>query len=308
MRIFPEKYPFYRQLDMMDCGPTSLRMVAKYYGKTYSLQELRERCFVTREGVSLLGISDGAESIGLRTLAARIPFDKLAEEAPLPCIAHWNQSHFVVIYKITRNSVLVGDPSTDLVEYTKEEFLRGWRIGGTEEGIVLLLEPSQEFYEKSGDEKVDRKGFGFLFTYLRNYRKFITQLILGLTAGTILQLIFPFLTQSLVDYGINNRDIGFVYLILIAQMMLFISRMSVEIIRSYILLHLGTRINISIISDFLVKMMRLPISFFNQKMIGDILQRIGDHQRISVFLTSNSLSILFSSINFVVFGAILLYY
>ncbi len=293
---------------MMDCGPTSLRMVAKYHGKSYSLQELRTKCFVTREGVSLLGISDGAESIGLRTLAARISFEKLAEEAPLPCIAHWNQSHFVVVYKITKNKVLVGDPSSDMVEYTRDEFLRGWKSGGADEGIVLLLEPSPEFYEKNGEERVDKTGFKFLFSYLRNYKKFITQLVLGLCAGSLLQLIFPFLTQSLVDYGINNRDIGFVYLILLAQLMLFISRTSVEIIRSWILLHLGTRINVSIISDFLIKLMRLPIAFFNNKMIGDILQRIGDHQRISSFLTNNSLSTLFSAVNFIIFGIVLLYY
>lgn len=308
MRIFPEKYPLYRQLDMMDCGPTCLRMVAKYHGKTYSLQELRQRCFVTREGVSLLGISDGAESIGLRTLAAKISFDKLAEEAPLPAIAHWNQSHFVVIYKIKKNKVLVGDPASDLVEYTKEEFLRGWRSGNNEEGIVLLLEPSPEFYEQKSEDKVDKKGFMFLFSYLRNYKKFVTQLILGLVAGSAMQLIVPFLTSSLVDYGINNRDISFVYLILIAQLMLFASRTSVEVIRSWILLHLGTRINTSIISDFLIKLMRLPIAFFNNKMIGDILQRIGDHQRISTFLTNNSLNILFSGINFLIFGCVLLYY
>lgn len=293
---------------MMDCGPTCLRMVAKYFGKNYSLQDLRQRCFVTREGVSLLGISDGAESIGLRTLAAKISYEKLAEEAPLPCIAHWNQSHFVVVYKITKNKVLVGDPATDLVEYTKEEFLRGWKSGSGEEGIVLLLETSQEFYEKNGEEKVDKKGFGFLLSYLRSYRKVIVQLMLGLLAGSLLQLIFPFLTQALVDYGINHRDIDFVYLILLAQLMIFASRTAVEIIRSWILLHLGTRINVSIISDFLIKLMKLPISFFNNKMIGDILQRIGDHQRISVFLTNNSLTILFSSINFLIFGAVLLYY
>ncbi|HEX4888002.1 MAG TPA: peptidase domain-containing ABC transporter [Luteibaculaceae bacterium] len=308
MSLFSKSYPHYRQLDQMDCGPTCLRMIAKFYGKSYSLQELRSRCFVTREGVSLLGLSDGAESIGLRSLAAKIPFDKLAEEAPLPCIAHWNQSHFVVVYKITKDKVYVGDPATDIVVYSKQEFLRGWQVGSEPEGVVLLLETSREFYEKSGDEKVDRKGFAFLFSYLRDYRRVIIQLFFGLLAGSLLQLIFPFLTQSLVDYGINNRDIDFVYLILIAQLMVFASRTSVEIIRSWILLHLGTRINVSIISDFLIKLMRLPIAFFNQKMIGDIMQRISDHQRISLFLTNNSLTILFSSINFLIFGCVLLYY
>lgn len=303
-----KKYPYYQQLDAMDCGPTCLRMVAKYYGKSYSLPYLRDKSFIGREGVSLLGISDAAENIGFRTLAAKIPFEKLAEEITFPCIAHWMQSHFVVVYNINKNTVTVADPAKGIIKFTKQEFLRGWQSGNNEEGIVLLLEPTPTFFTKSYEEKSDKTGFKFLFSYLFAYKKYLTQLFIGLAVGSILQLIFPFLTQSLVDYGINNRDIGFVYTILLAQTMLFVSRTSVELIRSWILLHIGTRINISIISDFLIKLMKLPISFFNTKMIGDILQRIGDHQRISAFLTGSSLSILFSAVNFVVFGIVLLIY
>ena len=304
------RFPHYRQLDTMDCGPTCLRIIAKYHGKSYSLQSLREKSYITREGVSLLGISDAAEAIGFRTLAAKIPFDKLKEEAPTPFIAHWRQQHFIVVYDFTKTKVLVSDPAHGLVKLSKKEFLDGWlsdTTQGEETGVVLLLEPSPEFYEAE-DEKADRSGFKFLFTYLRPYKKFITQLFLGMLLGSVLQLIFPFLTQSIVDIGIQNQDLSFVTLILVAQVMLFFSRTAVEFIRGWILLHLGTRINISILSDFLIKLMKLPVSFFDTKMIGDLLQRIGDHNRIESFLTGSTLNILFSFINLIVFGVVLAIY
>lgn len=304
------KFPHYRQLDTMDCGPTCLRIIAKYYGKSYSLQTLREKSFITREGVSLLGISDAAESIGFRTLSAKMPFDKLKEEAPTPFIAHWRQQHFVVVYEFKKDKVLVSDPAHGLVKFSKKEFLDGWlsdKDKGEETGVVLLLETTPEFYNTDG-ESIDKTGFSFLFKYLRPYRKFIVQLFLGLLLGSILQLIFPFLTQSIVDVGINNQDINFVTLILIAQLMLFFSRTAVEFIRSWILLHIGTRINISILSDFLIKLMKLPISFFDTKMVGDLLQRIGDHKRIETFLTSSTLNILFSFVNLIIFAIVLGYY
>lgn len=304
------RFPFYKQLDMMDCGPTCLRMIAKYYGKHYSLQYLREHSYIDREGVSLSGISDAAEHIGMHTLAVRLDFDKLKDEVPLPCIAHWRQRHFVVVHKITRNRVHVADPAFGLVKYKKSEFLRGWvstRNEGVDEGILLLLEPTPEFYEYEG-EKLDRTGFGFLFAYLWKYQSFLVQLFLGLFVGSILQVIFPFLTQSIVDIGINNQNINFVYLVLIAQLMLFAGRTAVEFIRSWILLHISTRINISLISDFLIKLMRLPIGFFDTKMVGDLLQRIGDHRRIEHFLTNSSLNVVFSLFNLVVFALVLVYY
>ncbi|UII21881.1 peptidase domain-containing ABC transporter [Fulvivirga ligni] len=304
------RFPNYRQLDTMDCGPTCLRIVAKHYGKNYSLQSLREKSHLTREGVSLLGISDAAESIGFRTLAAKIQFDKLQEEAPTPFIAHWRQRHFIVVYGFRKNKVLVSDPAHGLVKLSKQEFLDGWLSDSeknSEIGVVLFLEPSPSFYEADG-EKVNRSGFQFLFKYLRPYKKFIVQLFLGMILGSILQLIFPFLTQSIVDVGIANQDLNFVTLILIAQLMLFFSRTAVEFIRGWILLHLGTRINISILSDFLIKLMRLPLSFFDSKMIGDLLQRIGDHSRIEAFLTSTTLNVLFSFVNLLIFGVVLAIY
>ena len=304
------KFPFFQQLDAMDCGPSCLRMVAKYYGKSFTAEFLREKSFITREGVSFLGISDAAETIGLRSMGVRISFEQLKKEAPLPCIVHWDQEHFVVVHKIKKGKVFIGDPAFGRLEYTEKEFCEHWLATvkeGEENGICMLLQPTPEFYQEP-DEKVSRTGFQFIFNYLKPYRKLVIQLLLGFLLGSIIQLILPFLTQSVVDIGINNQDIGFVYLVLIAQLVLFISRMSVEFIRSWILLHISTRINISIISDFLIKLMKLPLGFFDSKMIGDILQRIEDHGRIERFLTAQSIGVLFSMFNLVVFAIVLAIY
>ncbi|MCD4725936.1 MAG: peptidase domain-containing ABC transporter [Bacteroidales bacterium] len=303
-------FPFYKQLDAMDCGPSCLRMIAKHHGRNYSVQTLRERSHITREGVSLLGTSDAAESIGFRTMGVKIGLDKLAKESPLPCIAHWKQNHFVVIYKITKKHVYVADPAHGLIKYTRDEFLAQWastKTDGEAQGICLLLEPTPDFYKQEGEVR-NKKTFRFLFSYLKPYGKFITQLILGMILGALLQLIFPFLTQAIVDIGISNQDLGFISLILIAQLVLFISQASVEFIRSWILLHISTRVNISLISDFLIKLMKLPIGFFDSKMIGDLMQRIGDHTRIENFLTVSSLGILFSMVTLVIFSVVLAVY
>lgn len=300
-------FPFFQQYDAMDCGPSCLRMVAKYYGKHFSAEFLREKSYITREGVSLLGISDAAESIGMRSMGVRITFEQLKKEALLPCIVHWGQNHFVVVYKFKKGKVFVSDPAFGRIEYSEKEFTGHWLAtvkNGEEKGICLLLQPTPDFY-KEPDEKTGRTGFKFMLNYLKPYRRLVTQLLLGFLLGSMIQLVLPFLTQSIVDIGINNQDIGFIYLVLIAQMVLFISRMSVEFIRSWILLHISTRINISIISDFLIKLMKLPLGFFDSKMIGDILQRIEDHGRIERFLTAQSIGILFSMFNLVVFAIVL---
>jgi ATP-binding cassette subfamily B protein len=304
------KFPFYKQLDAMDCGPSCLRMIAKHHGRNYSVQTLRERSHITREGVSLLGTSDAAESIGFRTMGVRLSLDQLAKESPLPCIAHWKQNHFVVVYKITKSHVYVADPAHGYIKYTRDEFQSQWastQENGEAQGICLLLEPTPDFYNQEG-EKRDKKTFRFLFSYVKPYRKFVVQLLLGMVLGALLQLIFPFLTQAIVDIGISNQDLGFITLILIAQLVLFISQASVEFIRSWILLHISTRVNISLISDFLIKLMKLPIGFFDSKMIGDLMQRIGDHTRIENFLTVSSLNILFSMVTLVIFGIVLAIY
>ncbi len=306
-------FRFYKQPDTMDCGPTCLRMIAKHYGRTISLQKLRAISETTREGSTLKNIAEAAENIGFRSLGVKIDFEKLKEDAPLPCIVFWQQRHFVVVYKITKKTVLVADPAHGLVKYTHEEFIENW-IGKnatktTEEGVALLLEPTPKLKQKEEDDNTENKqGFSFLFKYLFRYKKFLVQLIIGLIAGSLLQLIFPFLTQSIVDIGIQNQDINFVYLILIAQLFLFIGQTSIELIRSWILLHLSTRINISLISDFFIKLMNLPIAFFDVKMTGDILQRINDHQRIEKLLTSTSLNTLFSLFSLLIFGGVLAYY
>lgn len=305
-----KKFPHITQLDARDCGPTCLAMISRFYGKVYSIQTLRERSFITRQGVSLLGISDAAESIGFRTIGARLSLQQLREEATLPCIAHWRQNHFVVVYRITKDTVYVSDPGEGLIRYTHEEFLNCWAANqreGEKEGICLLLEPTPEFYKQEGEDS-KRRGLGYLFSYLRPHHRFIVQLFVGLLAGSLLQLIFPFLTQSIVDKGISARNIGFVYLVLAAQLMLFFSQTAVEFIRSWIFLHISARVNISLISDFLIKLLKLPIGFFDSKMIGDIMQRIGDHTRIESFLTSSSLNILFSMLNLVIFGVVLAIY
>lgn len=303
--------PHYTQHDVMDCGPTCLRMVAAYYGKRYSLEGLREKSFITREGVSMLGISEAAEKIGFRSICVQVGYEKL-QEAPLPCIIHWNQQHFVVVYKLNDKHVWVADPGAGKLKYTKEEFCNCWlssRENEEDTGVALLLEPTPEFYtiEDEGDE-VNRRGFSFLYSYLRPYRRLVGQLLLGLLLGSMIQLMLPFLTQSVVDFGINNQNLGFIYLVLIAQLMLSFSSSAVDFIRGWILLHLGTRINIALISDFLIKLMKMPISYFDSKMTGDILQRINDHKRIQDFLTGSSLSVIFSVFNIIIFGIVLLVY
>ena len=303
--------PYYPQHDAMDCGPTCLRMVAAFYGKCYSLEGLREKSFITREGVSMLGISEAAEKIGFRSICVQVGYEKL-QEAPLPCIIHWNQQHFVVVYKLNDKHVWVADPGAGKLKYTKEEFCNCWlssRKNEEDTGVALLLEPTPEFYtiEDEGDE-VNRRGFSFLYSYLRPYRGLVGQLLLGLLLGSMIQLMLPFLTQSVVDFGINNQNLGFIYLVLIAQLMLSFSSSAVDFIRGWILLHLGTRINIALISDFLIKLMKMPISYFDSKMTGDILQRINDHKRIQDFLTGSSLSVIFSVFNIIIFGIVLLVY
>ncbi len=304
------QFPFFKQLDATDCGPSCLRMIAKFHGKNFSLQTLRERSHLTREGVSLLGISDAAESIGFRTVGARITFSQMSEHVLLPCIVHWKENHFVVVYSFKKGKVFVADPAYGLIKYSEVEFVKGWTNNpdpATAKGLCLLLEPSPDFYSLS-DEKIDKSSFTFLFSYLKQHKRFLWQLVLGLILGSLFQLIFPFLTQSMVDVGINNRDISFVTLILVSQLVLFISLTSVEFIRNWILLHLTTRLNISLISDFLIKLMKLPIGFFDTKLIGDMLQRIGDHTRIENFLTNQTLNVLFSMVNLIIFSIVLAVY
>lgn len=308
--MLTDNFPFYKQLDASDCGAACLRMVARYHGRHYSLEYLRELSYLDREGASLMGIADAAEKIGLRTLGVKTNFERLQNELPLPCIAHWKQNHFIVVYRIAGGKVYVADPAVGKVQLTEQEFMNDWFSGvyQTEpQGILLLLEPTPEFYEREG-ESDDRAGLNVLWQYIRPYKALVWQLILGLLLGSILQLAFPFLMQALVDKGVQLRDYNFVYLVLIAQGMLFFSQMAVEFIRGWILLHIGTRVNVNLVSDFLIKLMRLPMSFFDAKMTGDLLQRIYDNERVERFLTSSSLVTLFSVFSLGVFSLVLLFY
>jgi len=318
------KFPHYTQLDAMDCGPSCLRMVAKHYGRSYTLQTLREKSFITRMGVSMLGICDAAENIGFRTQGVRISFEQLVEDTPLPCIIHWNQNHFVVCYDIKRKRrffkkgndsadflLSVSDPARGLITYTKEEFLRCWistKSHDKDKGIALLLHTTPEFYDHEDDKTQSKANLGYFFRYLKPHKKEFIQLGLGTLVGSILSMIFPFLSQTMVDVGIGGHNLGIISLILISQLVLFVTQLCLDFIRSWIMLHTTTRISISLISDFLIKLMKLPLGFFDTKMVGDIMQRIGDHGRIQSFLTGTSINVLFSFGNFIVFGVILAYF
>ena len=301
----------------MDCGPSCLAMIAKHYGLQPNIEKIRRSCALNKEGVSLLGISKAAESIGFKTIGGRLTFNTLAKEVPHPCIVHWNQNHFVVVYKVKKHSkgkyiVYVADPAKGLVTYTKEEFCEHWistKTNDEEKGIALLLEPTELFCTQKETERLpSQRRLKFLWSYLKKYKRFFTQIILGLLIGSLLQLVFPFLTQAIVDTGIGGKDLGFVWLVLLAQMMLLFSRTAIDFIRSKILLHISTRINISLISDFFIKLMKLPMKFFDTKLMGDLLQRIEDHHRVEQFLTSSSLSLLFSFFTFLIFGIVLASY
>lgn len=309
-------FPHYSQLDAMDCGPSCLRMIAQYYGRKYSLQTLRERCYITRMGVSMLGISDAAESIGFRTLGVKTDFEQLSRETPLPCILHWNQNHFVVCYGIKKTQkgeykIKISDPARDKIVISEDDFLKHWlstKVDGKNIGTALLLTPSPEFYQYEDDYQQGKKNLYYYVKYLIPYKSQIAQLIIGMLLGSLFQLIFPFLTQAMVDQGIGNANLSFVTLTLIAQLILSVTQLGVNFIRSWITLHVNTRINITLISDFLSKLMKLPIRYFDTKNIGDIMQRIGDHGRIESFLTGSTLSTLFSFANFFIFAFILAYY
>lgn len=306
----PGTFPFYHQHDAMDCGATCLRMIARHYGRFYSLEYLRELTYLDREGVSLLGISDAAEHIGFHTLAVKTSYDRLADDIPLPCIAYWNQNHFVVVYKATKKYVWIADPAHGKIALSREEFIERWandEEDGEPIGILLLLETTPEFYEREG-HKTNKGSFNYLFSYFTKYKKLIGQLVLGLFITSIIQLIFPFLMQTIVDDGINNQNLNLIYMVLLAQVVLFLSQMSVEFVRGWMLLHIGVRTNINLISDFLIKLMRLPVRYFDSKLTSDLLQRVYDHERVERLLTSTTLVTVFSVFNFVAFGLVLWYY
>lgn len=317
-----KSFPFYQQLDTMDCGPTCLRIIAKYYGRSYTLQKLREKCFINREGVSLLGISDAAESIGFRTQGVRITFPQLINDLSFPVILHWNQNHFVVCYGIKKKKGFketnqkreyefkISDPARGKYIVDQEGIMKCWastKQDGENVGIALILSPTSAFYEHDEGQE-GTSNFRFFLNYLFPYKPQLLQLTVGLFLGSVFSMILPFLTQAIIDQGVNNNNLSLITLILIAQLILSITQMAVTFLQNWITLHMNTRISITLISDFLAKLMKLPLRFFDSKNIGDIMQRIGDHSRIQTFMTSTTLTTVFSFFNFIVFSIVLAYY
>ncbi|GIM53156.1 ABC transporter ATP-binding protein [Capnocytophaga cynodegmi] len=302
-----KKFPFFRQLDYRDCGPTCLRMIAKYHGKTFSREFLRDKAGITRTGVNMAGIADAAESIKMRTMGMVISIESLVEEAPTPFIVPWRQKHFVVVYQTSKKKIYVADPAQGLLEYSHQDFVKAWTTSTDQTGFVLLLEPGANFYDQK-DSQEKEKGFSILFPYLKPYKKLINQLLIGLLVGIVIQFLMPFLMQSVVDIGVQNLNIPFIYLILIAQLVLFASQTLVSIFREWLLLHITSRFNIKMISDFLYKMLRLPITYFDTRNTGEHLQRISDQGRIQDFVSSSAFNMIYSIILFVVFSVVLAFY
>lgn len=295
----------------MQCGITCLQMICRFLGNVYSLNELEQHCPATAEGVSLLGIGETANKLGLHTMCAKVTVEQLCN-ASLPCILHWEQNHFVVLYRIKgKKHFYIADPGKGLLVYTENEFKTHWisgRINGVETGIAMFIQATPLFFEKKKNKGPDKKSFTFLFGYVKPYRRYFGQIVLGLWVGCLLQLIFPFLTQAIVDVGITHKSVDFIYLILLAQLMLTFSRTAVDFIRRWILMHISMRINISLVSDFFIKLLKLPMFFFDTKLTGDIMQRLNDHSRVERFLTTQMLTIMFSLFGFIIFGCVLLTY
>ena len=305
-------FPVSQQHDTMQCGITCLQMICKHFKKELSIETLSQYCFATNEGVSLKSINEAAISLGFHTLGGCVTLSEL-QRAPLPCILHWNQNHFVILYRVHKKkerAYYIADPAKGLLKFKEKDFIQSWisTFKNEEKGIALFLQPTPTFYKKQDERKKKKRSFAFIFGYLRQYRRYIGQVTLGLLISSILQLIFPFLTQAIVDIGIKHQNINFIYLILIGQLMLTASRTSVDFIRRWILLHIGMRINISLVSNFFIKLLKLPMSFFDTKLMGDLLQRMNDHNRIEKFLTTQTLNVMFSLFSFIVFGIVLLCY
>jgi ATP-binding cassette, subfamily B, bacterial len=302
------KFPHYKQYDEMDCGPSCLRIICRYYGKSFPLDYFRALTYTSRSGTSMLSLSKAAEKLKFRTMAAKLSFEDLKETAPFPCIAYWNQSHFLVIYKIKRNKIYVSDPAHGVLTYTKEEFLKLWCVEN-DKGIILSLEPTAQFYEEREEgQQREKKNFAGVFKYVLKYKREMIQVVAGLIVASLLQVLFPFLTKSVVDVGIANGDMHFIYMVLLAQLMIFVGKTAIELLRSYLLLHISTRVNIHLLSDFFIKLMRLPLGYFDAKMVGDTMQRINDHKRVENFFTSGAVTSVFSFLSLLVFSIVLAAY
>ena len=311
------RFPFYPQLDMMDCGPASLRMICAHFERQFAHELIRQYCQIGKGGVNLAGISEAAEKLGLRSLPVRLSFKRLRDEAPVPCIAHWQHDHFVVVYEITKSKVRVADPAYGLIDYSHAEFVRSSSppetpVSENAPGIYLLLETTPGFFENSASGRKDiepnSRGMPYFFSYLRPHRRLFVQVLMGMFVGLGIELVLPFIAQAIVDHGIGNLDRSFIYVMLVAQLALSVSQTVADMLRGWLLLHIGSRVSVAMIADFLGKLLRLPLTFFDSRTAGDIMQRIGDHRRVKGFLMSSSLDIVFSLLTFAVFAVVLAFY
>ena len=302
------RFPVEYQMDSQDCGPACLRIIAKHFGKIYSLQSLRDKCGITKEGVSLLDLSTGAESIGLRTLAIKCTIDDVVNSVPFPAIIFWKDSHFVVVYHANKKYIWVSDPAKGRIKYTHEEFKKGWYQKGAKQGVLLAIEPTAEFKDSKAEREQRKNTFSSILKYFTPYQRNFTLIFIIMLLVTALQGMLPFISKAVIDVGIKTSDVNFINMVLIGNISILLSVMIFNVIRDWILMHITARVNIALISDYLIKLMKLPVTFFENKLLGDILQRAQDHERIRSFIMNNSLSLIFSILTFVVFSIILLIY
>lgn len=313
MQLFTKaKYTHYRQSDSNDCGPTCIKTIGSFYGKKLSSEKLKLRAVLTEKGAALSNLSKSAQSAGFETMSVKTDFSSLIKDADVPFIVHWQDNHYVVVTRITPKQVVISDPSRGKRTLSKTSFLKGWHNsreipGPDQEGYVLLLKPTEAFYEQV-DEPDRKVTIWFYLKYLSPYKRLLIQLLIGLLLGSLFSLLIPLLTKTLIDKGVNASNVSMVYLVLAGQLMLFFGKTSVDLIRSWIILHFSTRVDISIISDFLSKLMRLPIAYFDKKHVGDILQRMRDHTRVKMFMTGAPLNILFSVFNLIILSFVMLSY
>lgn len=302
------RFPVEYQMDSHDCGPASLKIIAKHFGKYYSLQYLRDRCGITKEGVSLHDISVGAEYIGLRTLAVKCDVNEVVNSVPFPAIIFWNNNHFVVVYHADKKRIYVSDPARGRVKYSHETFKQGWYQRGENQGVLLAVEPTVDFKETKAEKEQKRNSFLSILKYFTPYSHSFALIFVIMFIVTALQGVLPFISKAVIDVGIKTSDVNFINMILIGNISILLSVMVFNVLRDWILLHITARVNIALISDYLIKLMNLPVTFFENKLMGDILQRAQDHERIRSFIMNNSLSLIFSMLTFVVFAIILLIY
>lgn len=302
------RFPVEYQMDSHDCGPASLKIIAKHFGKYYSLQYLRDRCGITKEGVSLHDISVGAENIGLRTLAVKCDVNEIVNSVPFPAIIFWNNNHFVVVYHADKKHIYVSDPARGRVKYSHETFKQGWYQRGENQGVLLAVEPTVDFKETKAEKEQKRNSFLSILKYFTPYSRSFALIFVIMLIVTALQGVLPFISKAVIDVGIKTSDVNFINMILIGNISILLSVMVFNVLRDWILLHITARVNIALISDYLIKLMNLPVTFFENKLMGDILQRAQDHERIRSFIMNNSLSLIFSMLTFVVFAIILLIY